>query len=207
MPTVKAPATSRYDAAAPRWGDKMRTLGYFDEYIRMLSTQRQRSSQRSRVVDIGSGTAAFAEAWIAVNGPPDGVTLLDPSRAMLERGRNSVRARGVEPKLVQAMLGETELEPVDEALAAHVLEHCPDPSTALGHIRDALMPGGRLHLVVSKPHWCNAVIWLQWRHRTFGREEILGLVAGAGFSVEGLYTFASGPPSRTSIGVFATRKD
>ncbi len=205
MPKTKAPATSRYDAAAPRWGDKMRTLGYFDGYLGLLSAQRPRADQCSHVVDIGSGTAAFAEAWIAINGAPDKLTLLDPSRAMLERGRNSVRARGVEPQLVQAMLGEIDLEPADEALAAHVLEHCPDPSAALGHIRAALLPGGRLHLVVSKPHWCNAIIWLQWRHRTFGRDEILQLVQGAGFSVEDFYSFPSGPPSRTSMGLLATR--
>jgi ubiquinone/menaquinone biosynthesis C-methylase UbiE len=198
-------ATRHYDRVAPRWGDKMRSLGYYDGYLGFLSAPSQRAGSGVRVTDIGAGTAAFAEAWVAVHGPPQSLTLLDPSRSMLERGDAALRRRGVEARLVPACLGETGLEPGDVALAAHVLEHCPDPATALRQIRDLLTPGGRLYLVVSKPHWCNAIIWLQWRHRTFGKDEILALVDGAGFSVDGIHAFPSGPPSRTSRGIMATR--
>ncbi|MGB5558607.1 MAG: methyltransferase [Paracoccaceae bacterium] len=185
----------------------MRTLGYYDGYLGFLSAPRQHTDLRAHVVDIGAGTAAFAEAWVAINGKPGELTLLEPSGAMLERGLAAIRTRGVEPKLVQASLGEVEMEPADEALAAHVIEHCTDPLTALRQIRDLLRPGGRLHLVVSKPHWCNAIIWLQWRHRTFRQDEILELVREAGFSIERVYTFPSGPPSRTSRGIVAIRTD
>ncbi|RMA42489.1 hypothetical protein D9R08_10395 [Rhodophyticola porphyridii] len=118
---------------------------------------------------------------------------------MLERGRACLRGLGVEPVLIQSMLGDTVLEPAHEALAAHILEYCPDPAAALTQIRDTLRPGGRLYLVVSKPHLCNAIISLQWRHRTFGRAEILTLVHEGGFAVEGSYALPSGPPSRTSM--------
>lgn len=199
--------TNRYDSAAGRWRDKMRTLGYYDGYLGFLSEPGARADARSRVIDVGAGTAAFSEAWVAVNGAPAKLTLLEPSRAMRERGAAALRARGVEPVLVPARLGEVRYLPAQEVLAAHVIEHCPDPLQALKHLYGLTLGGGRLRLVVSKPHWCNAIIWLQWRHRTFGKDEIQSLVKKAGFEIESDYAFPSGPPSRTSYGLVARRPD
>lgn len=199
-------STSRYDIAAPRWGDKMRTLGYYDAYLGFLSEQHRRPGGDASVIDVGSGTGAFAEAWVAINGAPRDLTLLEPSRAMLERGQAALSRRGVAPKLVQSLLGIATVAPAHEVLAAHVIEHCPDPLVALRQMRDLLLPGGRLYLVVSKPHWCNAIIWLQWRHRTFQENEITGLIRAAGFDIEMIYAFPFGPPSRTSRGIVAVRR-
>ena len=198
-------AARRYDLAAPRWGDKMRTLGYFDAYLGLFSQDQGKVARGANVVDIGAGTAAFSEAWVTINGAPSALTLLDPSREMLARGSIALRRHGIDPRLLPGLLGEIELEPADVVLAAHVIEHCPDPAVALSQMFGAVRPGGRLYLVVSKPHWCNAIIWLQWRHRTFGREEILKLVRAAGFTVDRTYSFPAGPPSRTSQAVVATR--
>ncbi len=198
--------TKRYDAVAPRWGDKMRTLGYYDAYLGFLSSPGSKRPSNARVIDIGAGTAAFAEAWIAINGPPQDMALLEPSRAMLDIGRAALNRRGIDPELVQARLGEANLDPYDEVLAAHVIEHCSDPGVALQQMRDLLRPGGRLHLVASKPHWCNAIIWLQWRHRTFQEDEVRSLLADAGLELERTFAFPSGPPSRTSRGFVAHRR-
>jgi ubiquinone/menaquinone biosynthesis C-methylase UbiE len=185
----------------------MRTLGYYDGYLGFLSERNEPAFHGAHVIDVGAGTAAFAEAWVAIHGPPDELTLLEPSLAMLERGRSALNTRGVEPRLVQALLGEVELEPADQILAAHVIEHCPDPLVALKQMRGLLRQGGRLHLVVSKPHWCNTIIWFQWRHRTFEKDEILELIRKAGFGIVSVYAFPSGPPSRTSCGIVAHRID
>ena len=199
--------TNRYDIAAPRWGDKMRTLGYYDGYLGFLSAPSNLDNLNKRVIDVGSGTGAFAEAWVAIHGPPRELTLLEPSSAMLELGKAALNRRGVEPRILKSLLGHTpKTDPADVVLAAHVLEHCDDPLTALQQVRDLLVPGGQLRLVVSKPHWCNAIIWLQWRHRTFQKAEILALVQKAGFDVEQVYAFPSGPPSRTSQGIVASRR-
>lgn len=195
----------RYDDAAPRWGDKMRALGYYDAYLGFLTAQEEPYGAGAHVVDIGAGTGAFAEAWVASRGRPGSLTLLDPSRKMLERAMVALRGRAVEPRPLHGLLGERDLDPADVVLAAHVIEHCPDPLAALRAMRRAARPGGKLYLVVSKPHWCNAIIWLQWRHRTFRRDEILALVAEAGFRVDRTYAFPAGPPSRTSQGLVATR--
>lgn len=196
---------ARYDRAAPAWGDKMRTLGYYDGYLGFLSAPAERINGDVSVIDVGAGTASFAEAWVAVYGSPRELTLLDPSAAMLERGSAALGRRGVPVRQFRANLGEAQIPPADVVLAGHVIEHCGDPLEALRDMRDLLREGGRLHLVVSKPHWCNAIIWFQWRHRTFREAEILELMGQAGFHIERLYAFPSGPPSRTSRGIVATK--
>ncbi len=119
--------SDRYDFAAPKWGDKMRSLGYYDGYLKFLSAGKQEVKDNVRIIDVGAGTASFAQAWIGVNGVPLELTLLDPSQEMLNRGRAALRQYEIEPVLVQALLGEIDLEPADEVLAAHVIEHCADP--------------------------------------------------------------------------------
>ena len=183
----------------------MRTLGYYDAYLGFLSMPGQRSDGFADVLDIGSGTGAFAEAWVAVNGEPRTLTLLEPSAPMLARASEALQDRGAVPNVIEGTLEDPkDAVPADHVLVAHVIEHCPEPLEALKCIRSLTRKGGRLHLVVSKPHWCNAIIWLQWRHRTFQSDEIRDLLSKAGFEVTTRYDFPSGPPSRTSFGLVAT---
>lgn len=196
----------KYDSAALRWGDKMRTLGYYDAYLGFLSEPGMVPRDTERVIDVGAGTAAFAEAWVAVNGAPDDILLVDLSPHMLARGKSLLSRRGVDARTKVAALGHSlRQERADEVLTAHLLEHVPDPLGALCDLKAVLRPGGRLRLVFSKPHWCNAIIWLKWRHRTFGLDEMRVLIRTAGFEIESEYAFPAGPPSRTSYGLVARR--
>jgi len=197
--------TKRYDSAAGQWHDKMRLLGYYDAYLGFLSQPDHRPCPNARLVDMGAGTAAMSEAWVAVNGPPDELVLVDPSTQMLERGASALARHMVtSARMQQGYLGQTPgLTDYDEVLAAHLIEHCPDPTQALSQLRAILRPGGVLRLVVSKPHWCNTIIWLQWRHRTFDHAEIRQMLAQTGFGLLSQYAFPSGPPSRTSMGFVA----
>lgn len=197
--------TDRYDSAAPRWRDKMRALGYYDGYLGFLSAPGPERPKAARVIDMGAGSAAFAEAWVAVNGAPEALTLVDPSAAMLERGQAALAARDVTAQAVPGLLGEVDPGPAEVVLAAHIIEHCPDPVVALCQLRDLLAPDGRLWLVASKPHWCNAIIWLQWRHRCFTAEAVCRMLDAAGLVLEQDYAFPAGPPSRTSRGYVARR--
>ncbi|TQV70030.1 class I SAM-dependent methyltransferase [Aliiroseovarius halocynthiae] len=177
----------------------MRALGYYDGYLGFLSQSGQRVGSEKRVIDIGCGTGALAEAWVAINGAPQSLTLLDPSPVMLQHAATTIGVRGIDCVQITGLLGDP-MPQADEVLAAHVIEHCPDPLKALRDLRDLIAPDGRLRLIVSKPHWCNAIIWLQWRHRTFARAEILELFNQAGLAVDSEYSFPSGPPSRTTRG-------
>ncbi len=189
----------KYDQAAPGWADKMRLLGYFDAYLGFLSSDLQVGLGKN-ALDIGCGTGAFAEARAVVQ--PDGqITLLEPSARMLQLARSALQRRGSDPVPVQSRLEEFQPDaPFDCLLAAHVLEHCLDPVAALRRMRELVEPGTSLWLVVSKPHWCNAIIWFQWRHRTYRPEVVADFLAHAGWDLQAQHSFPTGPPSRTSRG-------
>ncbi len=204
MPTDTS-LSDRYDSASGLWADKMRILGYYDGYLGFLSHWPGRAATPATLLDVGAGTGAMAEAWIAVHGAPPTVTLLDPSASMLNRAAGALKRRGVAPRLEISGLEDTSLSPHDVVLAAHVIEHFPDPAEALARIAALTAPGGELWLVVSKPHWCNAIIWLQWRHRTYRPARVQELLEAAGFVLEDTYAFPAGPPSRTSTGYLARR--
>jgi len=204
MAETSSTLTDRYDRAALSWGDKMRTLGYYDGYLGFLSAPVPRPDPGGRLLDIGCGTGAFAEAWVAMHGHASEITLLDPSGPMLARATAALDRRGLRPQTVKGMLEDaTEEDAFDHLLAAHIIEHCPDPAAALRQMRRLTRAGGQLWLVASKPHWCNAIIWFQWRHRTFQDAEIEALLTSSGWRVRETYAFPSGPPSRTSRGYLA----
>ena len=196
--------TRRYDRAASGWGDKMRALGYHDAYLGFLSSVMPRPDPGFEVLDVGCGSGAFAEAWAAIHDDAARIGLLDPSERMLERATAALDRRGVRTRTIRNTLEGFDGAPVhDHILAAHVIEHCADPGDALRRMRMLAAPGGRLWLVASRPHWCNAIVWLQWRHRTFRDGEVAALLDRAGWALEETYAFPSGPPSRTSRGYLA----
>jgi len=200
------PLAKKYDRVAGAWHDKMRTLGYFDAYLGFLCLPDHRPPPDCKVIDFGAGTAAFSEAWVAVHGAPRNLLLVDLSAAMLERGKAFLARRGVDAQTRVAAIDETtEKFAADEVLVAHLIEHLPDALSAIKAFHSHLAPGGRLRLVVSKPHWCNALIWLRWRHRSFASAEVRSLLLQAGFEIETEYAFPSGVPSRTSRGYIARR--
>lgn len=191
--------TRRYDRAARLWRDKMRALGYYDAYLGFLSEPGQRRGGVLRVIDAGAGTAAFAEAWVAVNGAPAQMILIDPSARMLALGETALARHGVRAESIAATVEAAgHIAPADEVLAAHLIEHADDPVALLRRLRGLVRPGGRLRLVVSKPHWCNALVWLKWRHRSYAPETLREILGRAGFRVDAEYAFPAGPPSRTS---------
>lgn len=197
--------TARYDRAAGAWGDKMRTLGYYDGYLGFLSSPVPRPVPDGRVLDIGCGSGAFAEAWVALHGDATQMTLLDPSGPMLSRASKALERRDHRAEAVQGMLEDFSAPGgFDHLLAAHIIEHCQDPADALRQMRALAKPGAWLWLVASKPHWCNAIIWFQWRHRTFQEADVTALLTASGWDLQESYAFPSGPPSRTSRGYLAT---
>ena len=189
----------KYDAAAPKWADKMRLLGYFDAYLGFLSAAPD-APLGHHALDIGCGTGAFAEARSVIH-PTGRITLMEPSARMLQQAQSALAGRGVVAETALSRLEDftTPLR-FDCLLAAHVLEHCDDPVAALRTMRGLAEPGAPLWLVVSKPHWCNAIIWLQWRHRTFRPEQVADMLACSGWQLQMEHGFPTGPPSRTSRG-------
>lgn len=189
--------TAIYDSVAPFWDRKIGSLGYCAAYREFLKSA---VLPAGRVLDAGTGTGAFACAWLAVGGSRE-LTLLDPSPSMLVRADSAVRACGAEPNIVGAVMEDhSPVTPYSVILAAHVIEHSTDPAPAFRRFSDWLGPQGRLVLVVSRPHWCNWLIWLRFRHRWYSEGDIASLGHRAGLRHVATHVFTQGPPSRTSLG-------
>ncbi|MEO9898630.1 MAG: class I SAM-dependent methyltransferase [Paracoccaceae bacterium] len=188
---------SKYDKAAADWDKKVLRMGYSNAYQRFLQDYIE---ARRPVLDIGTGTGLFADAWLAAGGSRD-LTLIEPSEPMLHVARARFAAASVPVEGFATTLENYQpSHPFQTVLAAHVIEHCDDPLNAMEMLSQCLCTGGKLILVVSKPHWCNWFIWLRYRHRWYAPETVREWAYAAGLDHEATHLFTSGPPSRTSFG-------
>lgn len=194
---------ARYDSVAHRWHRKVSRLGYPAAYAALFAD----SAHGARVLDIGTGTGAMAEAWCRVVGTPKELVLLDPSREMLDQAGRRLARWAVPMRRLAAGAGSDEVpeERFDVVLLAHVLEHLPDPDSTLAWIRTRLRPGGTLYLAASRPHWCTALLRWVWGHQAFSPEDMRARLERAGLVQISTIPFPIGPPSRTSMGYIASR--
>jgi ubiquinone/menaquinone biosynthesis C-methylase UbiE len=199
---------AQYEAAAPVWGARLARLGFPAAYRAIMTEALRRLPPPPgplQAIDLGSGDGAFAEALADLLGPRLALTLVDPSPAMLRAAEARLgpgRARLVAGDLEGAGTADGGY---DFVLAAHLLEHLPDPGAALARMAGLLRPGGRLILSVSRPHWCSRLVWLSWRHRRFQAADVLSMLNQAGFADPQCWQPPAGPPRRLSF-AYAARK-
>jgi ubiquinone/menaquinone biosynthesis C-methylase UbiE len=195
-----------YDNAAPEWAGKVARLGYQSAYTRFVRGAMPPLTANSQVCDIGAGCGAFAQAALSIGVKPAGLTLVDPSRQMLE---HACRALDGQADNVSCHTTTLEAFRTDQAfdlvLGAHVIEHCQDATYALAKMYDLLAPGGTLLLVISRPHWCQWFIWLRWRHRWYSEIRVRQMAKAAGLPCPKCHRFTAGPPQRTSFGYSFSR--
>lgn len=203
------PATGRgtlariYDAAETGWQDGISKLGFVEAYRDLMAQCPQPETSQPRVMDVGTGTGAFASAWINAHGAPGTLTLTDISPVMLASA--SSRLPGAVP--IHASLGTPmpDVPPQDIVLCAHVIEHLDNPVASLRWLHDRLAPGGQLVMAISKPHWCTALVRWRWGNAAHPPQKSQDMLEKAGFCDVRAYPFAKGPPSRVSHGYFARR--
>ncbi|WP_299042460.1 class I SAM-dependent methyltransferase [uncultured Tateyamaria sp.] len=190
-----------YDAAATGWQDGISKLGFVTAYAELMQATAHRPARH--VLDVGTGTGAFANAWVAARGHPDALTLTDISPAML--GAATKRLPTASTRV--AAIGDPleGLPPQDVVLCAHVVEHLENPASALRWLHDRLAPGGMLVLALSRPHWCTALVRWRWGNAAYAPTEARTMLAQAGFTDIALHPFTKGPPSRVSHGYIAHR--
>ncbi len=137
---------------------------------------------------LGGGVGRFS-TWLMDRGCA--VELVDPDLRSLWRALQHCAGRRGRLDLHWST-GEAlpALPPVDVAIAAEVLCYSEDPAAALARVREALVPGGALHVA---PGTLPALLsdgvvhvpgdrWI----RTFTGEDFQSLLEGAGFTVERL---------------------
>lgn len=190
-----------YDAAATGWQDGISRLEFLDAYADLMASTPP--MRHPRVMDVGTGTGAFAAAWIAAQGTPRALTLLDLSPAMLEAAAARLPATRCIAARVGATLAET--PPQDVILCAHVIEHLDDPHAALLWVHTHLRPGGLRVLAVSKPHWRTALVRWRGGNAAYHPDTATQMLSDAGFDDVTIQPFRTGPPSRVSCGYIARR--
>ncbi len=195
--TTDAPLIQSYNQAAAKWRSKIEGLGYTAAY-RWLVDQAGLQTGGASVLDAGCGTGDFARALIEVSGRPASVTLLDPSAEMVATAARSLAHITPDIRPLIAGLENATQTLHDIVLCAHVIEHFTDPRAALHLLKRQLAPNGRLLLIVSKPHWCNWIIWVRWRHRMIKPARMQQHIATTGLYCLWDAGFPAGPPSRSS---------
>ncbi|WP_137110997.1 bifunctional 2-polyprenyl-6-hydroxyphenol methylase/3-demethylubiquinol 3-O-methyltransferase UbiG [Rhodobacter sp. SY28-1] len=200
--------TARYEAAAPSWGRRLAKLGFLAAYRAIMDQALDRLPPPEgpvAAVDLGCGDGAFAEALANKLGPRLSLTLVDRSPAMLRAAE--ARLGPGRARLIAGDMAGLDMPPCSQDIvtAAHLLEHLPDPDAALAGMMHLLKPGGSLILMVSRPHWCSHLVWLNWRHRRFREAEMRDALRRAGFADLHCWQPPAGPPRRLSLAYVARR--
>ena len=192
-----------YDVAETGWQDGISKLGFVEAYERLMAQCPKSRVPQPKVMDVGTGTGAFANAWIITHGAPGTLTLTDISPAMLASAPSRLpKARAIHAGLGTAM---PDVPPQDVVLCAHVIEHLDDPIAALQWLYDRLTPGGHIVMAISKPHWCTALVRWRWGNAAYPPQKAQEMLARVGFHDVCAHPFAKGPPSRVSHGYIARR--
>lgn len=160
-----------------------------------------------RVVDLGSGsgTDAFAAAWLV--GPTGEVTGIDMTAAQRDKAERLRAGAGVGH--VEFRAGRIEALPLadescDLAISNGVINLCADKPRVFAEVSRVLVPGGRLALadiVTQRPLaasiTCNAELWAACIGGAAQVDDYLGAIEAAGLRVETVrdnpaYAFISG---------------
>jgi len=205
---------TRYDQAAQNWHSAICKLGYINAYRELVShflssTQFQQNQLQLDILDAGTGSGGFSLALAEKLHEPQSIDLLDISQKMLDRASNTLShlPHRIDYICANIQKFETAKKQYDIILCAHVIEHLNDPVSSLHSIGQALKPGGVLLLVVSKPHWCTALVQLKWHHKAYKPHQVSQILQNAGMDQVHPFAFSAGPPKFTSYAYIVQSPD
>ncbi|WP_298838515.1 class I SAM-dependent methyltransferase [uncultured Roseobacter sp.] len=180
---------SQYDRQSERWHDIIDRNGFVAAYksvfARVLRQPRYRQDTHAmRVLDAGVGTGAMSSAFHAHIGKDFQLDAIDISSAMLQQATQRLGRQGivVQPKKGSVMELPYLDDTFDVVLAAHVIEHLPDPHRALQEMYRVLKPGGILICSVTRASLIGAYVQLIWRVHRVSRATALNWLRQCGLS-------------------------
>lgn len=141
----------------------------------------------ARVVDVGAGIGTFTD-FAAHEGRE--VVALEPDGELIglltERFREASNVRvlhGDVKDLTPELVGFH----ADSVLCLNVLEHVRDDADALRRVREALVPAGKLFLLVPAHEWLFGSLDRSAKHeRRYRKDRLRELLENAGFNVRAL---------------------
>ena len=204
---------AQYDVAAGTWEDTARRFGLVDSYGHALRRGRIGTGQRqghgaTRVLDCGIGTGSLSLALRGICAGPVEYSGIDTSARMLAQADMSLRGADI---LCELRRGSIDAIPHDGAsfdivMAAHVLEHLPDPVAGLREMARVLKPGGRLFACVTRPSLFGAFIKMRWRTWTVSEWQGVTWLREMGLQDIGLCPLALGAVTRQGSTAFWATK-
>ncbi len=170
QPRAKEDLASRYDAASRKWQQTTRRFRLNAAYRGPLVTSGAGAAlgkvgSQATVLDCGIGSGALAIALSSILPETPNFYGIDLSGEMLARAEVEMRQAGLRPELRQADILSIPYadESFDLVMAAHVLEHLPEPQHAVREMVRVLKPGGMLFLCMVRRSNFGALIQVRWR--------------------------------------------
>lgn len=169
---LRSPAelAKRYDTVASTWSRTAHRLNLEAAYKKPLiesgaPTALARTGEKARVLDCGIGSGSLS---IALNSTlPKQIAYhgIDMSGEMLATAEVAMRQVGLSSTLKQADILSIPYanQSFDLVMAAHVLEHLPEPRRALTEMVRVLKPGGRLFVCMTRRSVFGTLIQVRWR--------------------------------------------
>lgn len=166
----KKDLASQYDAASRNWGRTARRYGLDAAYRRPLVASGAQAilgsvGSTARVLDCGVGSGSLSIALNSILPERLNYCGIDLSGEMLARADVEMRQAALTPELKQADILSIPYADAsfDFVMAAHVLEHLPEPQYALKEMVRVLKPGGMLFVCLTRRSNFGAFIQMRWR--------------------------------------------
>lgn len=161
---------SRYDAVSRSWRQTAQRFQLETAYRKPLltcdaETVLAHAGSEARVLDCGIGCGSLSIALNSVLPNQIAYCGIDMSGEMLAAADIVMRQAGLSPQLKQADILSIPYadQSFDFVMAAHVLEHLPEPQLALNEMIRVLKPGGMLFVCITRRSIFGALIQFRWR--------------------------------------------
>jgi demethylmenaquinone methyltransferase/2-methoxy-6-polyprenyl-1,4-benzoquinol methylase len=203
-----------YDRIAAMQLRVLDRLGYTGVYhalmARLMSVYPNTFRIGARVLDCGAGAGALSLALGTISNGLLRHSLLDLSAHMLEVAGARLQASGIDASCQQ---GDVRAIPHDDgtfdfAMAAHVVEHLPDPIAGLREMYRVLKPGGRMLVLVTRRSLLGTLLQLKWPVHLTGPRELHDWLAECGLTR--IYTVPLQGPwwcNRVTVACVGTREN
>ncbi|WP_212751907.1 class I SAM-dependent methyltransferase [Roseovarius arcticus] len=169
-PLSSADLASRYDAVSGSWERTARRFQLEAAYREPLVTSQvargiMQIGPEARILDCGIGNGSLSIALDSILQGPVYYHGIDTSAEMLVQASSKMQHAGLRAHLLQAdvLTLPYDDQSFDVVMAAHVLEHLPDPQRALAEMVRVLRPGGMVFLCVTRHSIFGALVQLLWR--------------------------------------------